>query len=205
MNPKNWLYILPISFVCLLLIGAFPRLFQPKASPVSNNEEGIVIKPENNSDADLPEETQPNDSVCPINPEDSASKADTLWKAFKRKPQSKAWKAFFDIEYEHKGAYGYYPKFKAQHWQFHNKAIELSGYMYPLTQDKKQTFFMLSFYPIQQCFFCGGAGPESIVEVNSPKGIRLSSKRIKIKGKLMLNTKIPERLFYILNDATTIN
>ena len=205
MNPKNWLYILPVAFACIFLLGALPRFFQSNTSSSLIDEGDSLILPESQTSEKLSEievqNTTPNDSVCPINPVDSIAKADTLWKAFKRKPQSSAWKAFFDIQYEHKGAYGYYPKFTAKHWQFHNKEIELAGYMYPLTEDKKQTFFMLSFYPIQQCFFCGGAGPESIVEVNSPKGIRLNSKRIKIKGKLVLNTQTPERLFYILNDA----
>ncbi|OJJ21748.1 hypothetical protein BKI52_14700 [marine bacterium AO1-C] len=204
---KNWLFSLPVAFACIFLIGALPRFFQSKASSTSIEEKDSLSSIENEAMANLPQAQNetPKDSVCPITPSDTAAKEDTLWKAFRRKPSSKAWKAFFDIKYDHKGAYGYYPKFQAKHWQFHNKEIELSGYMYPLTQDKKQTFFMLSFYPIQQCFFCGGAGPESIVEVNSPKGIQLSSKRIKIKGKLTLNTKIPERLFYILDNATSIN
>ncbi|WP_157558543.1 hypothetical protein [Microscilla marina] len=72
----------------------------------------------------------------------------------------------------------------------------------PLPEDKNQPFFMLSYFPIQQCFFCGAASPESIVGANSPKGIRLDGKRLKIKGKLTLNTKNPEHLFYILNEAT---
>ncbi len=206
MNPKNWLYILPVAFAGIFLLGALPRFFQSNHSPSLTSEGDSLILPEAESTEELPEaqNTIPSDSVCPVNPADTIAKGDTLWKAFKRKPQSSAWKAFFDIKYEHKGAYGYYPKFTAKHWQFHNKEIELMGYMYPLTEDKKQTFFMLSFYPIQQCFFCGGAGPESIVEVNSYKGIRLNSKRIKVKGKLTLNTKVPERLFYILDNATQV-
>ena len=210
MNPKNWLYILPAAFAIIFLISALPRYFDDKQSSFNVDEDALLVNNQTNEKPDL-NQTQSfeNKGSNPVNQkitiDTTAGKNDTVWKAFRRKPSSEAWKAFFDIKYEHKGAYGYYPKFKAKHWRFHNKEIELLGYMYPLTEAKNQTFFMLSFYPLKQCFFCGGAGPESIVEVNSPKGIRLSSKRIKVKGKLTLNTKIPERLFYILDNATIVN
>lgn len=210
MNPKNWLYILPATFVIIFLIGALPGYLDEKKTSFEINDEVLPVNNSTNVKSEV--NSAPNSERkerSPINQkitiDTTAGKNDTVWKAFRRKPSTKAWKAFFDIKYEHKGAYGYYPKFTAKHWQFHNKVIELNGYMYPLTEAKNQTFFMLSFYPLKQCFFCGGAGPESIVEVNSPKGIRLSSKRIKVKGKLTLNTKIPERLFYILDNATIAN
>ncbi|EAY26489.1 hypothetical protein [Microscilla marina] len=201
MNPKHWLYILPISLVVVLIIINFTRVsvsqevsaYTPAKKVASKVEK--TRKPPGKPVIDTVKLTDTARTVGQRLPED------TLWQAFKPKLKAGIWKAFFDIQYEHKGVYGYYPKFTAKHRKYHNQVVEISGYMYPLTEDRKQTFFMLSFFPIQQCFFCGGAGPESIVEVNSPKGIRLSSKRIRLKGKLVLNTKNPERLFYILNDA----
>lgn len=197
MNSTKWLAILAIIFAGILLIKVFPQFMQAKKTEtfVTSVDTTRIL----NESISL--DSSKVDTAVSIS---QPAIQDTLWKAFRRKPQSKAWKAFFDIQYEHKGAYGYYPKFKPKHWQFHNQIIEVKGYMYPLNSDKKQTFFMLSFYPIQQCFFCGGAGPESIIEVNSSQGIRLSSQRIKVKGKLTLNTTIPERLFYILDEAAEV-
>lgn len=200
MNPRIWLYILPLALVLLMFIlSVFPKSASTTQPMAPASLKAVLVKEEVKNKEDIRQAKKPvltDTSLAPPPP------IDTLWKVFRRKPTSKFWKACFDIRYKHKGAYGYYPKFTAKHWKFHQKEIEVSGYMYPLDTEKKQTFFMLSFYPIQQCFFCGGAGPESIVEVNSPKGISLSSKRIKVKGKLRLNTKEPQRLFYILDDAT---
>lgn len=203
MNPKYWLYILPIALIGVLVIRHFMRASSTgqtlkvyTAPKTTFNGKQTTYKSANRKysiDSVPLTDTARVDSIPLVE--------DTLWREFKPTLKPGIWKDFFDIKYEHKGVYGYYPKFKAQHQKYHNKIVEISGYMYPLTEDKKQTFFMLSFFPIQQCFFCGGAGPESIVEVNSPQGIRLTSKRIRLKGKLMLNTKNPERLFYILNDA----
>ncbi|MEO1653743.1 MAG: hypothetical protein AAFU64_09370, partial [Bacteroidota bacterium] len=102
------------------------------------------------------------------------------------------------------GVYGYVPNFSEQHYGLHNKTLVIEGYMYPLEESKLQKWFMLSYFPISTCFFCGAAGPESIVEVNSPKGIPQQNGKIKVEGILELNTKEPERLFYILQDARLV-
>lgn len=207
MNPRYWLYILPIALIGLFVVTRAIRSPKQEVKAYTPPEDRKPLEVKKTVYAIPKKPVVDIDSVQLTDTARAVSKPateDTLWREFKPKLKKGIWKDFFDITYEHKGVYGYYPKFTAKHQKYHNKTVEINGYMYPLTQDKKQTFFMLSYFPIQQCFFCGGAGPESIVEINSLKGIRLNSKRIRVKGKLVLNTQNPERLFYILNNAVEV-
>jgi hypothetical protein len=54
------------------------------------------------------------------------------------------------------------------------------------------------------CFFCGGAGPESVMEVYAKEAIKYTTEAIIIKGKLELNSNDVNQLMYILNDAEMI-
>ncbi len=186
---KKYLWLIAIAFNVSLIVGIyFFTVYEPPYT--------TPIFDDNPKDAETPL-TIPNTNSH----FGGASEIDTAYQA---PIESKIWKDLLDIKYESSGAYGYLPNFTSKHKAWHNKTIELEGYMYPLDNEKIQKFFMLSYFPIQTCFFCGGAGPESIVEINSPKGIALQSQRIKLKGKLRLNTEEPERLFYILDDAIKV-
>ncbi len=75
------------------------------------------------------------------------------------------------------------------------KEIFITGYVLPV--DNKGDIYALSAYPFSSCFFCGGAGPESVMglEFTSPPG-RLSTDAVKTyAGKLILVQK-PENGFY---------
>ena len=132
------------------------------------------------------------------------STIDSIDPDFQPSMQSKLWSTLLDIEYETQGVYGYIPKFTDAHQLLDKKEVTIKGYMYPLEAYEKQTFFMLSANPLNACFFCGGSGPESAIEVNSPDGIPLKDGVVTIKGILSLNTEEPERLFYILNEAKLV-
>ena len=132
------------------------------------------------------------------------SSADSIDPDFQPIMKSGLWSTLLDIEYETQGIYGYIPKFTHAHQLLHKKEVTIKGYMYPLEPYDTQQFFMLSANPLNACFFCGGSGPESVVEVNSPDGIPLKDHVVTIKGILNLNTEEPERLFYILNDAVLV-
>ena len=117
---------------------------------------------------------------------------------------SDIWKVLLKVKYSFIGD-KYKPRFNDQLKALDRKEITISGYMYPLDEAKTQQYFMLSYYPIKVCFFCGGAGPESIIEVNTKKPIKLTTKKIKLKGTLRLNPDDPDRMFFILLDANKIN
>jgi hypothetical protein len=85
------------------------------------------------------------------------------------------------------------------------KEIELNGYMIPLDELIGQNYFVLSSLPFQTCFFCGGAGPETVAEIRTTETITFTEKKIKIKGRLKLNDSDPVHLYYILEEAKIIN
>jgi hypothetical protein len=51
------------------------------------------------------------------------------------------------------------------------------------------------------CYFCGGAGPESVIEVTVKKPLKFTSRVITLKGTLKLNDSDPDKLFYLLINA----
>jgi hypothetical protein len=117
--------------------------------------------------------------------------------------QDDIWKILLNVKYEYTKE-AYIPKFDEKIKSFDNQSITIKGYMYALEEAPKHSFFMLSYYPVSMCFFCGGAGPESVIEVNAQKPLKYSNRQITLKGKLRLNSKDRERLFFILLDAELI-
>lgn len=97
-----------------------------------------------------------------------------------------------------------YPTFSEDVIALNGKEITLEGWMIPLDELRGKSYFVLSALPFNNCFFCGGAGPETVAEVFSKKDIAFTEKRIKVKGKLRLNSSDPLKLMYILYDAEII-
>ena len=83
--------------------------------------------------------------------------------------------------------------------------IELSGFMVPLEELTGQKYFVISSLPFQSCFFCGGAGPETVAEVRTRETIEFTEKKIRIKGTLRLNSADPLSLYYVLEDAEVLD
>jgi hypothetical protein len=78
--------------------------------------------------------------------------------------------------------------------------IEVKGYIIPLSGQKAQNHFMFSAYPYASCFFCGKAGPESVIEVfmKDNKKVEYSDKAITIKGKFkFLPNKLDDIMYQL--------
>lgn len=69
--------------------------------------------------------------------------------------------------------------------------IELQGFVIPLSTEGDLDYFVLSRFPYQSCFFCGNAGPETVVEVYAKEQLSLKDQRVSIKGTLYLNEDDP--------------
>ncbi len=82
--------------------------------------------------------------------------------------------------------------------------ITLDGYIYPLEGQKASKHFVLSSLPIAQCFFCGGGGPETVVEIYALEEIDYQEERIKLKGILRVNGYDPMGMLYVLDNAEQI-
>jgi hypothetical protein len=65
---------------------------------------------------------------------------------------------------------------------------------------------IVSKYPYASCFFCGGAGPESVVEVHlkEKKPTFKVDALISVKGKLKLNESNIDHSNFIITDAEII-
>lgn len=72
--------------------------------------------------------------------------------------------------------------------KFANKPFELEGYIVPIKDGMKQTKFMLSTLPINQCFYCGKNGVPVMVMVELAEPIKFTYQTIVVKGTLKLNT-----------------
>lgn len=82
------------------------------------------------------------------------------------------------------------------------KRITLRGYVIPTEGYKSHSNFVFSAYPYSMCFFCGGAGPETVIEVFAKSPIPYSAEAVTITGVLKLNDADPNALMYQLVDAS---
>lgn len=98
-----------------------------------------------------------------------------------------------------------FPTFSDDVKALNGKEIVLEGWMIPLDELRGKNYFVLSALPFANCFFCGGAGPETVMEVFSEKNIKFTEKRIKVKGILNINADDPMKLMYILQKAELID
>jgi hypothetical protein len=95
------------------------------------------------------------------------------------------------------------PVFSPEIIALNGQEIRVTGYMVPLTVHNVGTdFLVLSAYPVRSCFFCGGAGPETVMEVYPKNGDKnYLMERISFTGRLELNADDPEHLIYLLKNA----
>jgi hypothetical protein len=84
------------------------------------------------------------------------------------------------------------------------KEITIKGYIIPVEGYKSHKEFIFSAYPYSMCFFCGGAGPETVMEVEALEGVKYSADPIVLKGNLKLNDKDINRLMYKLVAAKVV-
>ena len=57
------------------------------------------------------------------------------------------------------------PVFADEIKTMNGKMVEVKGYIIPVEGYKNQKEFVFSAFPYSMCFFCGGAGPETVMEV----------------------------------------
>ncbi|MCC6815215.1 MAG: hypothetical protein IT267_02250 [Saprospiraceae bacterium] len=84
------------------------------------------------------------------------------------------------------------------------KKIILKGYIIPTDGYKSHKEFIFSAFPYSSCFFCGKAGPETVVEVEAIEAIQYTSEPIEIEGILKLNSEDINRLMYQLSHTRKI-
>ena len=125
--------------------------------------------------------------------------------------KSDAWMMFAKTKFEPKyfeklGEYLFYPNFTPELKGLEGKEIIVEGYFVPFAPENGN-YIILSKFPMSQCYFCGGGGPESISEVYFSKGAKpfKVDDLVTVKGKLKLNADDPEHLNFIVKDATVVS
>lgn len=113
------------------------------------------------------------------------------------------WKTLADVKYrkelnEEYELYFMYPTFGPKVRSLDGKRISIKGYMIPVDEYGRR--YVISAKPMAQCFFCGGAGPESLIELQLKKnGLRFKTDEIRtVTGILTLNARDVDHLNYIL-------
>lgn len=91
------------------------------------------------------------------------------------------------------------PTFGASIKDLEGKNVAITGYLIPV--DPSFQTVVLSRNPYASCFFCGGAGPETIVELwlspNEKRRFRMDE-RLTFSGILQLNNNDLQHCNYIL-------
>ena len=117
------------------------------------------------------------------------------------------WQLLSDVEFkdvflEELQAYYWKPTFGPTVEAAEGKDFYITGYVIPVDTD--EDFYVLSRYPFANCFFCGGAGPETVVDLQfdgpSPREYT-TDERLTFAGKLKLNSDDIYQMNYIIKGA----
>lgn len=127
-------------------------------------------------------------------------------------PPARLWELFSTTKFTEKlnkkyGLYFFYPDFNQKLKALEGKTVELQGFYIPLDMQQKSTI-ILSKYPMAECFFCGGSGPESVAVAhlkNLPSRKLKMDQIITVRGILQLNADDVEEMTFIINQAEIIN
>lgn len=117
------------------------------------------------------------------------------------------WSLMLTLDYTEKEG-RFYPSFSEELYNLDGRRVRIRGFMYPFSNNLLHRQFALSALPIASCFFCGGSGPETVVDVlmhPDHDGIEYLYKMIELEGTLRLNGSNPDAFFYYLEDAKLVS
>ena len=123
--------------------------------------------------------------------------------------ETDAWKILSEVRFEtmSTGDEGYemdVPRFSDRLKRHNGKKITLKGYLIPLSEMGGKQAYMLSSLPFSSCYFCGGAGPETVIEIETKQTITFTTNQIILEGTFVLNEKNIDHHMYILKQAKRI-
>jgi hypothetical protein len=118
-----------------------------------------------------------------------------------------SWSKLENVEFVEKyvkdvEGYMLFPKFPEDLKKLNGKPVTVEGYVVPV--DKSGSSVALSANPYAACFFCGKAGPASVMtvklKVKNPK-YKIDD-YVKFTGNLRLNDEDIKEFYYILEQAS---
>ncbi len=122
---------------------------------------------------------------------------ENLWKTLAKITYTKEYDEFLGFKIDK-------PVFSEDIKKLEGKVVTVKGYIIPVEGYKGHREFIFSAYPYSMCFFCGGAGPETVMEVEAVKDVQYTAEQIHLKGVLKLNADDINRLMYFLEQAEIV-
>ena len=121
--------------------------------------------------------------------------------------QTVTWKDLTDITFEEKyyediNEWMLFPAFGESVKKIDGNIIEIEGYVVPIEPER----YALSANPFASCFFCGNAGPESVIELEltSYEKVFFTDDYLTFQGTFTLNDTNVDKMNYILKCAFDI-
>lgn len=140
---------------------------------------------------------QAQDAVAEKSTTEKTAKKENLWKTLAKITFKKEYDELMGFKID-------VPVFSKEIQALEGKEVTIKGYIIPVEGYKSHKEFIFSAFPYNMCFFCGGAGPETVMEVFASEEIEYSAEAVTIKGKLELNADDINRLMYGLTDVTLV-
>lgn len=116
------------------------------------------------------------------------------------------WADFADVDFEAQYNEEYdthflMPVFGQKIMSYNGKVVKMRGYFLDISGTGE--VLLISANPMASCFFCGSAGPESIVEVVFKGEPSFKTDQVvEVTGLLELNGNNVDRVNYIIKNAT---
>jgi len=115
------------------------------------------------------------------------------------------WNDLTDVKFTRKfikeeDMYFLMPKFGERVKKLNGEKLQIKGYMIPV--DPSDKVYILSARPMASCFFCGGAGPETIIQLNLKTKRKFKTDDVwVVEGKFRLNADNFEECNYVLDEC----
>lgn len=110
---------------------------------------------------------------------------------------------FVQMENDSARLAGELPSFEDSLMELADKEVMITGYMLPLTVDNKR--YILSRFPFYNCYFCGNAGRETVVELH-PQAENWKfdiDEKVKVRGILKL-VDSPVELIFVMDEVVPV-
>lgn len=149
------------------------------------------------------------DSVPPLSDEEFKAKYTDFKKLNGQKHYRLTWDILADVEFEERfnveeQAYFDYPTYSPDVLAFHNREIIITGHLIPFEPETGGYF--LSANPNASCFFCGEAGPETVIAltIEDVTDEMVMDAVLTFRGKLLLNRKDVFQMNYRIPNAVLV-
>ncbi len=129
---------------------------------------------------------------------DNMAQTDNVWKSLSKITYRKEYDELMGFKIDK-------PVFSDAIKSMEGKTITVKGYIIPVEGYKSHKEFIFSAFPYSMCFFCGGAGPETVMEVSAKEPVKYTTEQITLTGTLRLNSDDINRLMFKIEHAVRVD